>query len=298
MMPRPPLDPAAISPSVEPTAKPLPPGVIRRRELRQQRRAERLRNGWRLLVFSGLSAGLGLVLLRQGWILRDSSLVEVSGSRLISREQVIQAGQLQFPLPLLELRPRQLAAQLATVLPVEQVRVSRLILPARLRIELADRQAIARAERRLRQGSEQGFIDRFGYWISRQQSTGIRLTPGSNLVVLGWQERHRAALSLVLDHRAALGPGLRQIRFDADGSLWLTTTELGPLRLGPADGRLERRLEVAAHLNRVLPQQMGGRLPRMTDLSDPEQPELSLADAVAEPANTGRAAARKPFKPL
>lgn len=298
MMPRPPLDPAAISPSVEPTAKPLPPGVIRRRELRQQRRAERLRNGWRLLVFSGLSAGLGLVLLRQGWILRDSSLVEVSGSRLISREQVIQAGQLQFPLPLLELRPRQLAAQLATVLPVEQVRVSRLILPARLRIELADRQAIARAERRLRQGSEQGFIDRFGYWISRRQSTGIRLTPGSNLVVLGWQERHRAALSLVLDHRAALGPGLRQIRFDADGSLWLTTTELGPLRLGPADGRLERRLEVAAHLNRVLPQQMGGRLPRMTDLSDPEQPELSLADAVAEPANTGRAAARKPFKPL
>lgn len=298
MMSRPPSDPAATSPSDEPTARPLPPGVIRRRELRQQRRTERLRNGWRLLVFSALSAGLGLVLLRQGWILRDSSLVEVSGSRLISREQVIQAGQLQFPLPLLELRPRQLAAQLATVLPVEQVRVSRLILPARLRIELADRQAIARAERRLHQGSEQGFIDRSGHWISRRQSAGIHLAPGGNLMVLGWQERHRAALSLVLDHRAALGPGLRQIRFDADGSLWLTTAELGPLRLGPVDARLERRLEVAAHLNRVLPQQMRGRLPRMTDLSDPEQPELSLADAVAEPANSGRATARKPFKPL
>lgn len=297
-MPRPPSDPAAPSPSVEPTTQPLPPGVIRRRELRQQRRAERLRNGWRLLVFSGLSAGLGLVLLRQGWMLRDSSLVEVSGSRLISREQVIQAGQLRFPLPLLELRPRQLAAQLATVLPVEQVRVSRLILPARLRIELADRQAIARAERRRRQGSEQGFIDRFGHWISRQQSAGIGLAPGSNLVVLGWQERHRAALAVVLDHRSALGPGLRQIRFDLDGSLWLTTAELGPLRLGPVDGRLERRLEVAAHLNRVLPQQMRGRLPRMTDLSDPEQPELSLADAVTEPANPGGPAARKPFKPL
>ena len=72
---------------------PLPPGAARRRELRLQRRAERLRNLWRFLVFSSLAAGLGTVLLRQGWTLRDPSQLEVSGSALVSREQVIQAAE-------------------------------------------------------------------------------------------------------------------------------------------------------------------------------------------------------------
>jgi cell division protein FtsQ len=286
------------SPPTDPTAaagQPLQPGVLRRRELRQQHRAERLRNFWRLLVFTGLSAGLGWVLLRQGWILRDPALVEVSGSRFVSREQVIVAGRLQFPLPLLELRPRDLAAELASALPVEQVRVSRLMLPPRLRIELTDRQPIARAERRTPQGSEQGFVDRAGNWINQKQSAGMPLEPGTNLVVSGWNERHRPALRLVLENRTALGRGLRQIRFDADGSLWLTTVELGQLRLGPVDSRLERRLEVAAHLNRALPQQLSGGPPRLTDLSDPEQPELSLARPAVDPAGPGPAAARKPM---
>ena len=126
----------------------LQPGAARRRELRLQRRAERWRNLWRLLVFSGLSAGLATVLLRQGWILQSPSQVEVSGSRIVSREQVIQAGRLTFPLPLLAVRPRELRSTLSAALPVEQVRVSRWMLPPRLRVELVDRQAVARAQRR------------------------------------------------------------------------------------------------------------------------------------------------------
>lgn len=299
MNPSPPTDPAAAAANAglegSTTLSALQPGVVRRRELRQQRQAERLRNFWRLLVFTGLSAALGWVLLRQGWTLRDPAQVEVSGSRFVGREQVIAAGQLPFPLPLLELRPRELAGQLASALPVEQVRVTRLMLPPRLRIELTDRQAVARAQRRVPQGTEQGFVDRVGNWIHLKQGAAMPLQPVGNLMVLGWNERHRPALRLVLEHQAAIGPGLRQIRFDADGSLWLTTAELGQLRLGPVDSRLERRLEVAAHLNRVLPQQMSGRSPRLTDLSDPEQPELSLTGPAASPAGSNPEAARKPI---
>ena len=156
-------------------ALPLPPGAARRRELRQLRQAERWRNLWRLAVFSAVSAGLATALLRQGWMLRDPAQVEVSGSRIVNREQVIQAGGLSFPLPLLDLRPRQLSAALATALPVEQVRVSRLILPPRLRVELVDRKAVARAQRRTPQGPEQGFIDRMGNWINLRQSAGLPL---------------------------------------------------------------------------------------------------------------------------
>lgn len=267
-----------------PPGLPLPPGAERRRQLRQQRRAERLRHLWRFVVFSGISAGLGFLLLRQGWNLRQPSQVEVVGSSLVNREQVIQAAGLRFPQPLLELQPRELGSQLMEALPVAKVKVTRLMLPARLRVELVDREAVARAQRRTARGPEQGYVDQEGQWISLHRQLGVRSRGNLQVVVLGWNERHRATLAEVLRAAGRIGPGLRQIRFQPDGSLWLTTAELGEIRLGPSDGRLPRRLEVVAQLNRALPAQLGGRRPQQIDLSDPEQPELSMA---GRPGNGG-----------
>ena len=254
----------------------LRPGAERRRQLRQERRADRLLNLWRLVVFSAMAGGLGYGLLTQGWTLRSPSQVEVSGSRLVSRDQVIQAAGLSFPQPLLALQPRQIIQTLSTALPVENVRVSRLMLPPRLRVELVDRSAVARAERRNKEGLEQGYVDRLGNWISLRQNLGVRLEGTQELRVVGWNERHRPALAKVLQERPAFGGKLQEIRFDPEGSLWLSTTDLGPVRLGPADGQLERRLAVAAHLNATLPADLRGRRPQIVDLSDPDQPELSL----------------------
>jgi cell division protein FtsQ len=254
----------------------LRPGAERRRQLRQERRADRLVNLWRLVVFSAMAGGLGYGLLTQGWTLRSPSQVEVSGSRLVSRDQVIQAAGLSFPQPLLALQPRQIIQTLSTALPVENVRVSRLMLPPRLRVELIDRSAVARAERRNKDGLEQGYVDRLGNWINLRQNLGVRLEGTQELRVVGWNERHRPALAKVLQERPAFGGKLKEIRFDPEGSLWLSTTDLGPVRLGPADGQLERRLAVAAHLNATLPANLRGRRPQIVDLSDPDQPELSL----------------------
>lgn len=270
----------------------LRPGAERRRQLRQERRTDRLRNLWRLVVFSAMATGLGYGLLSQGWTLRSPSQVEVSGSQLVSRDQVIQAAGLSFPQPLLALQPRQIIQTLSVALPVENVRVSRLMLPPRLRVELIDRAAVARAERRSTAGVEQGYVDRLGNWISLRQNLGVRLEGTQELRVVGWNDRHRPALATVLKQRPAFGGKLREIRFDPEGSLWLSTTDLGPLRLGPADGQLERRLAVAAHLNSALPSELKGRRPQIVDLSDPDQPELSLTGfkPVAEsgPANAVR----------
>lgn len=254
----------------------LRPGAERRRQLRQERRADRLLNLWRLVVFSAMAGGLGYGLLTQGWTLRSPSQVEVSGSRLVNRDQVIQAAGLSFPQPLLALQPRQIIQTLSTALPVENVRVSRLMLPPRLRVELIDRSAVARAERRNKDGLEQGYVDRLGNWISLRQNLGVRLEGTQELRVVGWNERHRPALAKVLQERPAFDGKLQEIRFDPEGSLWLSTTDLGPVRLGPADGQLERRLAVAAHLNATLPANLRGRRPQIVDLSDPDQPELSL----------------------
>ncbi len=279
------------------TPSPVPeaPGRERRRQLRLQRRAERLRNLWRLLLLSAAAAGLGYGLLRQGWTLRTPEQVDVRGSQRVDRTQVIRAAGLTFPLPLLGLDPRRLRAELAAALPVEQVQVQRLMLPPRLRIELVDREAVARAERRGAGGLEQGYVDRFGSWISRTQQLGgtLRGKPEPTVRVLGWQERYRAPLSQVLARRDALGSPLQEIRFEPTGTLWLVTGSLGQVRLGPPDDQLGRRLDVMKHLSAQLPARVRGRQLQSIDLSDPDQPELGLPPAGSSPDGP-KAESRRP----
>ena len=261
---------------------PRSPGALRRKELRQARRADQLRQLWRLLVFSAIAGGLGYGLLRQGWVLRNPGQVEVVGSRLVSKPQVIQAAGMQFPQPLLALEPKRISAELSAALPVEKVRVNRLIFPPRLRIELVDREAVARAERRTSRGHELGYVDRLGNWISARQRQGLASAPDLPLKVSGWNERQRGVLAEVLASKAQLGTGLQEIRFEPDGSLWITTAALGRLRFGPNDGQFARRLEVAAHLAKVLPASIRQQRPQLIDLTDPEQPELSLPGAAGK----------------
>ena len=251
-------------------------GAQRRKELRQQRRRERLRNLWRILVLTGSATGLGWVLLREGWVLRSPSQIEVLGSRQVSRDQVIREGQLQLPLQLLSLRPQQLTARLSSGLPVEQVQVTRLMLPPRLRIELVDREAVAQAQRRSGRGLEQGYVDRLGNWMTSRQQRSSGSGNAPSVQVLGWQERLRPALALILARRDRLGSPLQQVRFEPNGSVWLRTTALGNVHLGPADVRLERRLDVLQHLSSQLPQQIRGIKVQSIDLSDPDRPELGL----------------------
>jgi len=246
---------------------------------------ERLQDGWRLVVYGALTTGLGVLLLRQGWMLQGPGQVEVSGSSLVSREQVIAAAGLRFPQPLLSLQPRLLSSTLANSLPVEQVKVSRLMLPPRLRVELVDREAVARAQRRTSKGSEAGFVDRTGNWIHADSLTRVRMGSKASIQVVGWNERYRPALAKVLRVRQEIGPGLREIRFEPDGAMWITTEELGPLRLGPPDSQLDRRLKVVTHLNQTLPTRLAGKRPLSIDLTDPEQPELSLPGASTTTAN-------------
>ena len=239
-------------------------------------------------MLAGSATGLGWLLLRQGWVLRSPAQIEVSGSRQVSREQVLEEGRLQLPLQLLSLRPQELSSRLSASLPVEQVQVSRLMLPPRLRIELVDRQAVARAERRNGRSLEQGYVDRLGNWMTPRQQRSSAGTMAPRVQVLGWQERLRPELALILASRDRLGSPLQQVRFEPNGSVWLRTAALGDVHLGPADARLGRRLQVLQHLSSQLPQQIRGLRVQSIDLSDPDRPELGLPSRPAAANSSGR----------
>lgn len=260
------------------TKTPERPGLApeRRRQLRQQRRQERLRQIWRISLFTVAATGLGWGLLREGWVLRSADQVEVVGSSLVTREQVLREAQLRLPQPLLALRPQELAQRLSAGLPVEQVQVSRLMLPPRLRISLVERQAVAQAQRRTSGGRERGYVDRLGNWMTSRQQRGSGGARTPQVMVMGWQERLRPPLAAVLAQQDQMGSTLQQVRFEPNGSLWLRTAALGDVHLGPPDERLRRRLDVLRHLSAHLPKQMKTLKIQSIDLSDPEQPELGL----------------------
>jgi cell division protein FtsQ len=243
----------------------------RRLQLRRRKRFDLLARIWRLLALIGASIGLGWVVLSQGWVLHSPNQVQVSGAPDINREQVIRAGGLQFPLPLLQLDPSQLKQRLAAALPVDQVRLQRQMLPPRLSIQLHQREAVARAQRLASAGPEQGFVDRTGRWISPRQQAGNTKAKLPPLTVMGWQPRYISSIELLL---AGLPPQLAitQIRFQPDGELWVVSSSLGPVRFGPIDDRLPRRIQVLAHLAK----QWQPTRSKALDLSDPEHPELAL----------------------
>ena len=266
-------------------SRPLSPGAERRRQLRQQQRQELLRNSWRVLVFLGVAGGLGYGLLRLGWTLSSPEQVEVIGSRQVTTTEVINAAGIRFPQPLLALDPRRIASGLAGTLPVEEVRVSRLMAPPRLRVVVVDRQPVARAERLGPQGLERGYVDRLGNWMTTRQGQGLRTETSDRLLVQGWLPRHRQALTDVLQQRDGLIDDLRTLRFDPAGSIWVDSASLGAVRLGPGDRQLPQRLQVLKHLVATLPAQLKGKRLQSIDLTDPNQPELALVSSATPPSS-------------
>ena len=248
-------------------------GLQRRRELRRRKRLHFAAQLWSLLLLLSASAGLGWLLLCHGWLLRSAAQVELTRRSPFSREQVISAAGLRFPVALLNLDGASLQQRLGANLPVEDIRLQRQLWPPQLLIDLRLRQAVARAQRQTPQGLETGYVDRTGAWISRaqQQASETRAVP--SLKVVGWQERHANTVGFLLRE---LPPeaSISQVEFRRNGELWLQSRPLGAVRFGSLDQRLPRQLEVLSHL--AAQQPLAQEPTQALDLSDPERPELVL----------------------
>ena len=254
---------------------PLPPGVERRRRLREERRRERLIQSWRILLYSGVSTGLIWVLLSTGWSLRSMQQLTVRGSDRLGTDAVVKAAGLRFPRPLITLEPGRLERRLLAELPVESVSVQRRLVPPGLEVKLKDRQPIAAASRMGARGLEQGMVDRQGHWmpltVARQGEA-----PSSAVRVEGWIPSRRRMIATVLEQRDQLGSPLQVIKIAPDGDLSLRTQTLGLVRLGSNERLLDQQLLTIALLSSSLPETLRGKASNGIDLSDPSKPELQL----------------------
>jgi len=248
-------------------------GLQRRRELRRRKRMHLAGQLLSLLLLLGSSAGLGWLLLRHGWLLRTPAQVQLTSNSPFSREQVINAAGLRFPVALLGIDGASLQRRLGARLPVEEISLQRQIWPPQLLIDLRLRQAVARAQRQTPQGPESGFVDRTGAWISRAQQEATEAKAVPALDVVGWQARHASTIALLL-RELPPAAAISQVEFRRNGELWLHSGALGAVRFGSLDQRLPRQLDVLSHLAGQKP--LAQEATQALDLSDPERPELVL----------------------
>ena len=247
----------------------------RRRALRRQKRRELLANSWRTLVLVLLSGSLGWLFLRFGWTLEDSRQVVVVDDRGRLAERVVAIGEISFPTLLLEINPVQLERRLMRDLPMQSVRVRRLIAPARLEVRMQPRQPVARASRRIPGGMVLGLVDRQGLWIQPDPSLELP-PPSSNVMVDGWTEQHSGAIATLLAAQSRLSDSLRLIVLRPDGSMQLDCERLGLIELGRNSDQLAVQIAVMEQLGRSLPASLISNPENLIDLSNPERPEIEL----------------------
>ena len=257
---------------------PLPPGVERRRRLRQERRQERLIQLWRLVFFLLTATGLSWLLLTLGWSLHSEAQIQISGRERMDEKVVVKAAGLSFPQSLLSLEPGQIEAQLMRELPVQEVSVQRHLFPPGLDIQLVERRPIAAATRRGPKGIERGMVDREAQWMPMDMaSRGEK--PASAVKVDGWISNRRAVIAQILQQRDLLGQPLKTIVVEPAGGVSLRIQNLGLVYLGANEALLDQQFKTIAQLNQSLPPNLRGASNEGLDLSDPSQPELKLRPA-------------------
>ena len=253
--------------------RPISAQVARRRELRKQRRQTLLIQLWRLVAMVLVSGGFAWILLRHGWTLRGPEDVILNGGSALKTVQVVEAGILSFPQPLLDVSPRALEQQLIASLPVRSAQVERRMLPARLIISLKPQIPIARAERQGPAGRERGLVNAEGQWISFNDASPEPLT---DILVRGWNDQQRVQVAALLQQRDRFEGMLKSVVLHPDGDISLITTGLGRIDLGGEPALLNAQIETIVHLNNTLPEHLRQARQSSLDLSNPDRPELQL----------------------
>ena len=253
--------------------RPISAQMARRRELRRQRRQALLIQLWRLVAMILLSGGSAWILLRHGWTLSGPQAVILQGDASLKTGQVVEAANLNFPQPLLEVSPRALERLLINNLPVRSARVERQMLPARLIVTLSPQIPVAQAERQGATGRERGLLNAEGQWIPLSDASPEPLT---TILVRGWNEQQQSQISELLRQRDRFEGRLKTVILHPDGDISLITTGLGRIDLWGEPALLNNQIETIVHLNNTLPKHLLKSKQGSLDLSNPDRPELQL----------------------
>ena len=271
--------------------------VKRRSQLKRRRQTRVLWGGWQSLAVIALLAGTGWLITAPMWVVRSADQIDIEGNTHLEADRIRQLLGLTYPQSLWRLEPEAIAASLKARAPLNEVTVTRRLLPPGLTVQVQELQPVAvvqlspgtaplsSASNNAPNGTETdqlqsgtvGLIDRNGEWIdiARYQQAGdgerslptLKLIASRNQLTQQWPELYR---------QIKLSPvRISTIQWQ-DANNLILDTEIGTVHFGPLSPQFSNQLNRLAQL-RSLPEQLGDQ-PNpdsyYIDLRDPNTPLL------------------------
>jgi cell division protein FtsQ len=257
----------------------------RRQTLRRQRQQLVVKVLWRFLALSGLTTAIFWGTTRPVWLIQDVSQINVTGNELLSDRIIQDLMPLDYPQPLLKVKPEQLAQQLQNRAPIVSADVSRQLIPPRLNVRIQERTPVAtvlpvsttNVQAKGIDFLPAGLIDAEGAWMPKSSFLLANSTVDlPKLRLRGLQSQYRRAWPQVYEKISRSPVKIHEVDW-RDPSNLILRTELGVVYLGPFTSALDQQLTTLDKM-RNLPDQLEDTEVAHIDLTNPSMPSISVVN--------------------
>ena len=201
--------------------------------------------------------------------------IRISGSKLLTQNDVANISTLKFPTRLLFIQTNLLEKELRQNLSLKNVSVSRQIFPFGLKVQVKTRTPIAYGERILNGEKISGFIDKDGIFINKQNVEEIDLS-SLNIQIFGWKERFKETLSEILIARDNYEFEIVKITFSPNGFLTLEEKNLKKIFLGFNPNLINYQLQIINDLKIQFKKNNFYEKIDSIDITDPNKPKIKV----------------------
>ncbi|MGD1937587.1 MAG: cell division protein FtsQ/DivIB [Cyanophyceae cyanobacterium] len=277
----------------------------RRSQLKRQRSVRFVWGGWQSLGAIALLATAGWLISAPVWVVRSPEQIAIEGNTRFNDAEIRQLLGLTYPQSLWRLDPDNIADSLKARAPIDEVTVTRQLLPPGLIVQVQELQPVAVVQltapasdtssanatpadaplERAQSTSTVGLVDEEGKWIeiSRyQQGQNGRSLPPLKVTISGDQLAQQWS---ALYRQINLAPvRISAVQWQNADNLILQT-ELGTVYLGLFDTNFNDQLSQLANLRNLVDQVPPNTLDYI-DLRDPEAPLIQTkGDQPAKKSN-------------
>lgn len=261
----------------------------RRNTLRRRRRLSLGQSLWRWLAMAGLTGAVFWGATRPIWLIHSPDQIQVSGNERLSDEALQALVPLDYPQSLLQVEPEEVAQQLRQRAPLVEAKVSRQILPPRLKVQVRERVPVAVV---LPAGGSEdsaylqaGLIDAQGAWMPKS-SFGLQTAQDAPLPTLrlrGLQSQYQRYWPQIYATLRTSPVAVQELDWHDPSNLVLHT-DLGIVYLGAYSPDLDRQLATLDQM-RHLPEQVDAAQVSHIDLTNPDRPALAITAPIEADAN-------------
>jgi len=201
--------------------------------------------------------------------------IRISGSELFSQDDVKKNSSLNFPIRLIFVETNLLEKELKQNLSLKNVSVNRELFPFGLKVHINKRIPIAYGERILNNDKIQGFIDKDGIFINKQNVDKNNLNK-LTIQVFGWKEKFKKILSEIFIALENYEFEIVKITFSPDGFLTVEEKDLRTIFLGYKPNLINYQLQTINNIKNEFKKNNFSKKIDNIDLTNPNKPKIKV----------------------